>query len=123
MERLGPVLRLSLGLVILTSSILVMADLVGLVPDENDLELESRIQLSEGLATQIMPAAEIGSWHTRHTAQVPSCFSCSASSKRCRSTTIFGAGLDRVSSSSAIWCWSGARTPLASSFSNARMRY
>jgi diguanylate cyclase (GGDEF)-like protein/PAS domain S-box-containing protein len=59
-ERLGPVLRLSLGLVILTSSILVMADLVGLVPDENDLELESRIQLSEGLATQLMPAAEIG---------------------------------------------------------------
>jgi diguanylate cyclase (GGDEF)-like protein/PAS domain S-box-containing protein len=59
-ERLGPVLRLSLGLVILTSSILVLADLVGLVPDENDLELESRIQLSEGLATQLMPAAERG---------------------------------------------------------------
>ena len=58
MERLGPVLRLSLGLVILTSSVLVVADVVGLIPSTTDTEVEARIQLSETLATQIMPAAE-----------------------------------------------------------------
>ena len=58
MERLGPVLRLSLGLVVLTSSVLVLVDLVGLVPNAGNAVLESRIQLSETLATQLMPAAE-----------------------------------------------------------------
>jgi len=57
-ERLGPVLRLSLGLVVLTSSVLVFADLIGLVPNASNAEVEARIQLSETLATQIMPAAE-----------------------------------------------------------------
>jgi PAS domain S-box-containing protein len=57
-ERLGPVVRLSLGLVILTSSVLVLVDLVGLVPDASNVVLESRIRLSETLATQLTPAAE-----------------------------------------------------------------
>ncbi len=57
MERLGPVLRLSLGLVVLTSSVLVLVDLAGLVPSGKDAALKSRIQLSETLATQLMPAA------------------------------------------------------------------
>jgi diguanylate cyclase (GGDEF)-like protein/PAS domain S-box-containing protein len=57
-ERLGPVVRLSLGLVILTSSVLVLVDLVGLVPDASNVVVESRIRLSETLATQLTPAAE-----------------------------------------------------------------
>ena len=58
MERLGPVLRLSLSLVVLTSSILLLVDLVGLVPNAGNAALQSRIQLAETLATQLMPAAE-----------------------------------------------------------------
>ncbi len=58
MERLGPVLRLSFGLVVLTTSILVLVDLLGFVPDAGDTEIEARILLSETIATQLMPAAE-----------------------------------------------------------------
>ncbi|MFB3111527.1 MAG: hypothetical protein ACE10G_05790 [Gemmatimonadales bacterium] len=58
MQRLGPVLRLSLGLVVLTSCVLLFADLLGLIPEAGDQALESRIMLSETLATQVMPAAE-----------------------------------------------------------------
>lgn len=60
MERLGPVLRLSLGLVVLTSSVLFLVDLVGLIPDAQDAELELRIRLSETVAAQLMPAVERG---------------------------------------------------------------
>ncbi len=58
MERLGPVLRLSLGLVVLTSCVLLFVDLLGLIPEAGDQAIESRIMLSETLATQVMPAAE-----------------------------------------------------------------
>ena len=58
MQRLGPVLRLSLGLVVLTSCVLLFVDLLGLIPEAGDQALESRIMLSETLAMQVMPAAE-----------------------------------------------------------------
>ena len=58
MERLGPILRLSLGLVVLTSSLIVLADVVGLVPDPGNAVLESRILLTETLAGQLVPAAK-----------------------------------------------------------------
>jgi diguanylate cyclase (GGDEF)-like protein/PAS domain S-box-containing protein len=55
-ERLTPVLRISLGLALLTCSIIVLLDLLGLVPAPRDAELESRIQLCETLAAQTTPA-------------------------------------------------------------------
>jgi diguanylate cyclase (GGDEF)-like protein/PAS domain S-box-containing protein len=57
-QRLGPVLRLSMGLVVLTSCVLLFVDLIGLIPEPGDQAIESRIMLSETLATQVMPAAE-----------------------------------------------------------------
>ena len=56
MERLTPVLRISLGLALLTSSIIVLLDLFGLVPAPRDAELEARIRLCETLATQTTSA-------------------------------------------------------------------
>ena len=58
MERLGPIFRMSLGLVVLTSSLIVLADVVGLVPDPGNAVLESRILLTETLAGQLVPAAK-----------------------------------------------------------------
>jgi diguanylate cyclase (GGDEF)-like protein/PAS domain S-box-containing protein len=55
-ERLTPVLRISLGLALLTSSIIVLLDLFGLVPAPRDAELEARIRLCETLATQTTSA-------------------------------------------------------------------
>ena len=56
MERLTPVLRISLGLALLTCSIIVLLDLLGLVPEPRDAALEARIQLCEMLAAQTTPA-------------------------------------------------------------------
>jgi diguanylate cyclase (GGDEF)-like protein/PAS domain S-box-containing protein len=55
-ERLTPVFRISLGLAILSCSILVFLDLLGVVPEPRDTELESRLQLVETLAAQTAPA-------------------------------------------------------------------
>jgi diguanylate cyclase (GGDEF)-like protein/PAS domain S-box-containing protein len=55
-ERLTPVLRISLGLALLTCSILVVLDLLGLVPEPRGAELEARIRLCETLAAQTTPA-------------------------------------------------------------------
>jgi len=56
--RLTPVFRISLGLAVLTCSILVFVDLLGLVPEPRDEALESRIQIVETLAMQTIPAVE-----------------------------------------------------------------
>jgi diguanylate cyclase (GGDEF)-like protein/PAS domain S-box-containing protein len=51
-------LRISWGLVVLTCSILLGLDLVGVVPEPTDRLLESRVQLCETLAAQATVAAE-----------------------------------------------------------------
>lgn len=58
MERLGPLLRISFGLVLLTASILISLDLLGFMPAPAGTEVESRIRLCEMLASQTAPAAE-----------------------------------------------------------------
>ena len=58
MGHLTPVFRISLGLAVLTSSLLVLVDLLGLVPEARDEALESRIQIVETLAMQTIPAVE-----------------------------------------------------------------
>ncbi len=56
MERLTPVLRISLGLAVLTCAIVILLDLLGIVPEPRDVEFESRLQLVETLAAQATPA-------------------------------------------------------------------
>ena len=56
MERLTPVLRISLGLAVLTCAIVIFLDLLGIVPEPRDVEFESRLQLVETLAAQATPA-------------------------------------------------------------------
>jgi len=57
-KRVSPVFRISAGLVLLTSSLLLTLDLFGLTPLPRDTELEARIQLCETLAAQAATAAE-----------------------------------------------------------------
>jgi diguanylate cyclase (GGDEF)-like protein/PAS domain S-box-containing protein len=56
--RLGPLLRISFGLVVLTCTILISLDLLGFVPAPADTALNARVRLCETLATQTAPAAQ-----------------------------------------------------------------
>ena len=58
MGRLGPLLRISFGLVVLTCTILISLDLFGFMPAPADTALEARIRLCETLASQTAPAAQ-----------------------------------------------------------------
>ena len=58
MGRLAPLLRISFGLVVLTSTILISLDLLGLMAPPADGALEARVRLCETLATQTAPAAQ-----------------------------------------------------------------
>jgi diguanylate cyclase (GGDEF)-like protein/PAS domain S-box-containing protein len=49
----NPVVRITLGLVSLTVSLLLAAQLIGLLPDRVDIELEARKKLCEALAMQL----------------------------------------------------------------------
>ena len=60
MGRLSALLRISVGLVLLTCSILVLVDLLGLVPDTRDPKLEVRIRFCETLAIQTTSALSQG---------------------------------------------------------------
>jgi diguanylate cyclase (GGDEF)-like protein/PAS domain S-box-containing protein len=51
--RLTPVIRISVGLVGITLSIVLLMDALGLMPDARDEALDQRIQLSELVANQI----------------------------------------------------------------------
>jgi diguanylate cyclase (GGDEF)-like protein/PAS domain S-box-containing protein len=53
MRRLTPVLRITLGLVGLTASLLIAAHLFGIVPDESKVILDKRKSVVEALAVQI----------------------------------------------------------------------
>ena len=55
--RLSPTIKITLGLVLLTISILLMGQLIGFVPDEDKTALQSRKQFCEALAVQISSAA------------------------------------------------------------------
>jgi len=60
MFRLTPVIRMSLGLVLLTVSLLLVADWLGLTPDEADATLKARKRIAETLAVQMSKLAERG---------------------------------------------------------------
>ncbi len=58
MNRLTPAIRISLGLVMLTCSILLTLDLFGFIPAPADTAADSRFRLCETLATQAAAALE-----------------------------------------------------------------
>jgi diguanylate cyclase (GGDEF)-like protein/PAS domain S-box-containing protein len=57
MLRISPTIKITLGLVLLTISILLLGRLVGFVPDEDKTVLQARKQFCEALAVQISSAA------------------------------------------------------------------
>jgi diguanylate cyclase (GGDEF)-like protein/PAS domain S-box-containing protein len=60
MGRLSPLIRITSGLVLLTCSILVLVDLLGLIPTSRDPLLESRVRFCDTLATQSTAAISRG---------------------------------------------------------------
>ncbi|HHD64471.1 MAG TPA: diguanylate cyclase [Desulfobulbaceae bacterium] len=58
--RLSPAVRISIGLVALTLSLLLLGQLIGLAPDRTRAILDSRKILSEALAVQFSVAAQRG---------------------------------------------------------------
>src|SRR5687768_14468561 len=52
MIRITPALRLSLGLIVLVVSILVLAQAIGLTPNNERQQLNQRAQLADTLASQ-----------------------------------------------------------------------
>ncbi len=55
MGRVTPVFRISLGLAVMTCAIVVLADLLGMLPEAPDEQLESRIKIVETLSVQTTP--------------------------------------------------------------------
>ena len=58
--RLSPAVRISLGLISLTISLLLLGKLIGFAPDRTRAILDSRKNLSEALAIQFSAAAQRG---------------------------------------------------------------
>ncbi len=60
--RIGPTGRISLSLAMLTVSVLLVGDMIGLIPDRLDLQLDNRKTLAESLAIQLSHAASAGNF-------------------------------------------------------------
>lgn len=60
---LNPIFRVSIGLLMLTVSILLMGDWLGLVPNATEAQLENRRKFSESLAVQLSSLASSGDSH------------------------------------------------------------
>ena len=60
MFKLTPLVRLSSGLVFLTVSILLLADLIGISPNQSQLVIEERRKLAEFLTIQLMKSVDEG---------------------------------------------------------------
>lgn len=58
--RISPAIRISLGLVSLTISLLLLGKMIGLAPDRTRAVLESRMNLSESLAIQFSSVVQQG---------------------------------------------------------------
>jgi len=60
MFKISPLIRISSGLVFLTVSILLLADLIGISPNNANLVVDERRKFSEFLTIQVMTAMESG---------------------------------------------------------------
>jgi len=59
MPTISPIIRITVGLLLLTISILLIGDMLGLVPNQDKNKIETRKMMSESLAIQI--STEVGS--------------------------------------------------------------
>ncbi len=64
MYNISPVIRITIGLLLLTISILLIGDLLGLVPNQDQSKINSRKIMAESLAIQI--SSEIGEGRTQN---------------------------------------------------------
>ncbi|GGK66424.1 EAL domain-containing protein [Amphritea balenae] len=53
MALISPIVRLTLGLLLLTISLLLVGDLIGLVPDKQENQFKARVAIAETLAVQV----------------------------------------------------------------------
>ncbi len=60
MTSLSPILRLSIGLILLTVSLLMVGDMLGLAPDPKRAELSARKTIAEALAIQLSQQIGLG---------------------------------------------------------------
>jgi diguanylate cyclase (GGDEF)-like protein/PAS domain S-box-containing protein len=58
MPNISPAIRVSMGLVLLTISILLIGDMFGLIPRHQDAVIKSREKIADSLAVQISAAAQ-----------------------------------------------------------------
>ena len=58
MPNISPVLRISIGLLLLTISLLLIGDLLGIVPNQQESKIATRKVMAESLAIQI--SSEVG---------------------------------------------------------------
>ncbi len=63
MPAFSPLLRLTIGLILLTVSLLLVGDLLGLAPDQRRAELAARKSIAEALAIQV--SSEVGEGRMR----------------------------------------------------------
>ena len=60
MGNVSPIFRLSIGLILLTVSLLLVGDMLGLTPDQKRAELKARKVIAETLAVQVSSAVSEG---------------------------------------------------------------
>lgn len=60
--RISPAVRLTIGLVMMTVSILMLADILGLTKDKSQSTLEARTKFTEALAIQLSKVAQVDSY-------------------------------------------------------------
>ena len=58
MIRVSPITRISFGLVLLTLSVLITANWIGLTPNRHDAYLDARKKVAETVAVQVSKLAE-----------------------------------------------------------------
>ena len=63
MPTISPAVRVSFGLVMFTLSVLLIADLLGMIPKKETMLLEARKKVCESLAVQLSIAASIDNYH------------------------------------------------------------
>ncbi len=52
MTRLGPAMRISLGLIMAVVSIILLSDLIGIIPDRSSAVIDGRKRIAETVAVQ-----------------------------------------------------------------------
>ncbi len=52
-QKISPITRLTIGMISLMASLMLIAQLLGLLPDQSGISLDARKKIVEALATQL----------------------------------------------------------------------